>query len=428
MTFHKNSYLSFLSFFLFALFVSTLLNQYKYYDQLDKARTYHYKDVIFVFSQMNQQCLLKHSETVCFEQFYDALNHYSNRGTIKLYDLEQQILLDKRDESIYDHRLAVTVSHTFSEFKTLQPRIEISKLTSYPNLFTNSINAMFFSLGNYVEDIVHRLIGAEPVIKDMSWLEFGQKIAWPRFYPALPFLFALLTVATYGWWRRKQVEKLNLRLIEELQALQREREELEQSISNLKQALELKDHDSYLLQQSIEILNKRIAKAVDPADIKKLQQEKQALNQQLNVTEQEQQQLKQALLDTENIAKNLQGRIEGYELKAGYTLLGEFVRLWTYFEKQLYRLASQPLQERMADVSGKSKPIKAVELIDDMYNQAIINQDLRDKLHNLRKFRNNIVHGSKDQSTSYDHVTHDLKSHSELLRIAIDKLQAQEAY
>ena len=63
-------------------------------------------------------------------------------------------------------------------------------------------------------------------------------------------------------------------------------------------------------------------------------------------------------------------------------------------------------------------------MIDDLYNQAIINQNLRDDLHLARKFRNSVMHASNvDNQSHYQHIIHDLKGNIKILEQAIDKLQ-----
>lgn len=62
------------------------------------------------------------------------------------------------------------------------------------------------------------------------------------------------------------------------------------------------------------------------------------------------------------------------------------------FEKQLQRLCSSELQEQLNNPKGKA--VSASLMIDDLYNQAIINQNLRNDLHLVRKFRNNVMHAS----------------------------------
>lgn len=425
--FKRHTYLKISLFVLCTLFISTFLNQNKYYKQLEESRKYHYQDVIFVFEAMNKECLQNKSEDVCFDQFFHALNSYSNRGTISLYDRNNKLILQKKNESIYDHRTPVTVNHTFTEFKSIQPTLEISKLTSYPNLWLNSLNVMTFSSWNYAQDALSRLSGRDPVIKGMSWFEFGKKVAWERFYPALPFVMILLGVALYGGWRRQQIEKINIGLIKQQQRLDQEKFELEKSVQQLNNALEEKDHEALLLSSSIQDLNERIANSVDRKEIDVLLSEKTSLENELKNNESEKFKLLDTLAQKDQAQEELQNRIEQYEIKNGYTLVGEFVRYWTYFEKQLHRLCSTDIQEQLRN--PKAKAVSVSVMIDDLYNQAIINQDLRDNLHLVRKFRNSIMHASNvDNQNSYQHIIHDLKNNIKILDQAIDKLQKQDIY
>jgi len=341
----KFLYLKIFLFLLFTLFISTFLNQNKYYKQLEESRKYHYRDVIFVFEAMNKECLKDKSEQLCFDQFFNALNTYSNRGTISLHDRNNKLILEKKDESIYDHRTPVTVTHTFSEFKTLQPRLEISKLTGYSNLWLNSLSTMTFSSWNYIQDFTSRVTGNGPVIEGMSWYEFAQKVAWERFYPSLPFVFILLGVALYGGWRRYQIEKINIKLIKQQQRLNQEKFELEKSVQKLNTDLEEKDHEAFLLNSSIQNLNIKIENSVDRKEIDTLLAEKQELENELLNNENEKSKLLAVLGQKDHAQQELQNRIEEYEIKHGFTLVGEFVRYWTYFEKQLQRLCSRELQQ-----------------------------------------------------------------------------------
>ncbi|MEK5752509.1 hypothetical protein V3519_10865 [Acinetobacter variabilis] len=425
--FKRHAYLKVSLFVLFTLFISTFLNQNKYYKQLEESRKFHYQDVIFIFEAMNKECLRNKSEDLCFDQFFHALNSYTNRGTITLYDRNHRIILHKKDESIYDHRTPVIVNHTFTEFKTLQPKLEISKLTSYPNLWLNSLNAMTFSSWNFAQDAISRLSGNPPVIKGMSWYEFARKVAWERFYPALPFVLALLGVALYGGWRRYQIEKINIGLIKQQQRLDQEKFELKISVQQLNNALEEKDHEALLLSSSIQDLNERIANSVDRKEIDILLSEKSSLENELKNNEREKFNLLETLAQKDQAQEELQNRVEQYEIKNGYTLVGEFVRYWTYFEKQLHRLCSTDIQEQLRN--PKAKAVSVSVMIDDIYNQAIINQDLRDNLHLVRKFRNSIMHASNvDNQNNYQHIIHDLKNNIKILDQAIDKLQKQDIY
>lgn len=92
----KFLYLKIFLFVLFTLFISTFLNQNKYYKQLEDSRKSHYHDVIFVFEAMNKECLKNKSEQLCFDQFYNALNSYTNRGTISLHDRNNKLILEKK--------------------------------------------------------------------------------------------------------------------------------------------------------------------------------------------------------------------------------------------------------------------------------------------------------------------------------------------
>lgn len=425
--FKRHAYLKVSLFVLFTLFISTFLNQNKYYKQLEESRKFHYQDVIFIFEAMNKECLRNKSEDLCFDQFFHALNSYTNRGTITLYDRNHRIILHKKDESIYDHRTPVIVNHTFTEFKTLQPKLEISKLTSYPNLWLNSLNAMTFSSWNFAQDAISRLSGNPPVIKGMSWYEFARNVAWERFYPALPFVLTLLGVALYGGWRRHQIEKINIGLIKQQQRLDQEKFELKISVQQLNNALEEKDHEALLLSSSIQDLNERIANSVDRKEIDILLSEKSSLENELKNNEREKFNLLETLAQKDRAQEELQNRVEQYEIKNGYTLVGEFVRYWTYFEKQLQRLCSTDIQEQLRN--PKAKAVSVSVMIDDIYNQAIINQDLRDNLHLVRKFRNSIMHASNvDNQNNYQHIIHDLKNNIKILDQAIDKLQKQDIY
>lgn len=425
--FKRHAYLKVSLFVLFTLFISTFLNQNKYYKQLEESRKFHYQDVIFIFEAMNKECLRNKSEDLCFDQFFHALNSYTNRGTITLYDRNHRIILHKKDESIYDHRTPVIVNHTFTEFKTLQPKLEISKLTSYPNLWLNSLNAMTFSSWNFAQDAISRLSGNPPMIKGMSWYEFARKVAWERFYPALPFVLTLLGVALYGGWRRHQIEKINIGLIKQQQRLDQEKFELKISVQQLNNALEEKDHEALLLSSSIQDLNERIANSVDRKEIDILLSEKSSLENELKNNEREKFNLLETLAQKDQAQEELQNRVEQYEIKNGYTLVGEFVRYWTYFEKQLHRLCSTDIQEQLRN--PKAKAVSVSVMIDDIYNQAIINQDLRDNLHLVRKFRNSIMHASNvDNQNNYQHIIHDLKNNIKILDQAIDKLQKQDIY
>lgn len=428
---HINSdkflYLKIFLFVLFTLFISTFLNQNKYYKQLEESRKYHYRDVIFVFEAMNKECLKNKSEQLCFDQFFNALNTYSNRGTISLHDRNNKLILEKKDESIYDHRTPVTVTHTFSEFKTLRPRLEISKLTGYSNLWLNSLNTMTFSSWNYIQDFTSRVTGNGPVIEGMSWYEFAQKVAWERFYPSLPFVFILLGVALYGGWRRYQIEKINIKLIKQQQRLNQEKFELEKSVQKLNADLEEKDHEAFLLNSSIQNLNVKIENSVDRKEIDALLAEKQELENELLNNENEKSKLLAVLGQKDHAQQELQNRIEEYEIKHGFTLVGEFVRYWTYFEKQLQRLCSRELQQQRNNSKGKA--VSASSMIDDLYNQAIINQSLRDDLHLVRKFRNSVMHTSNvNDESDYQHIIHDLKSNIKILEQAINRLQKQDLY
>ncbi len=423
----KFLYLKIFLFVLFTLFISTFLNQNKYYKQLEDSRKSHYHDVIFVFEAMNKECLKNKSEQLCFDQFYNALNSYTNRGTISLHDRNNKLILEKKDESIYDHRTPVIVTHTFSEFETLQPRLEISKLTGYSNLWLNSLNAMTFSSWNYIQDFTSRITGNGPVIEGMSWYEFARKVAWERFYPALPFVFILLGVALYGGWRRYQIEKINIELIKQQQRLNQEKFELEKSVQQLNADLEEKDHEAFLLTSSIQNLTVRIKNSVDRKEIDALILEKQELENELRNNEGEKSKLLMVLGQKDLAQQELQSRIEEYEIKHGYTLIGEFVRHWTYFEKQLQRLCSSELQEQLNNPKGKA--VSASLMIDDLYNQAIINQNLRNDLHLVRKFRNNVMHASNvDNHSHYQHIIQDLKGNIDVLHHAIEKLQKQDLY
>lgn len=425
--FKTHTYLKVCLFVLFTLFISTFLNQDKYYKQLEESRKYHYQDIIFIFEAMNKECLQSKTEQACFEQFYNALSSYTNRGTITLYGTNHQLLLHKKDESIYDHRTPVTVTHTFTEFKTLQPQLEISKLTSYPNLWLNSLNAMTFSSWNFAQDAISRLSGNPPMIKGMSRYEFARKIAWERFYPALPFVLTLLGVALYGGWRRHQIDKINIGLIKQQQRLDQEKFELKISVQQLNSALEKKDHEALLLSSSIQDLNERITNSVDRKEIDILLSEKSSLENELKNKEREKFNLLETLAQKDRAQEELQNRVEQYEIKNGYTLVGEFVRYWTYFEKQLHHLCSTDIQEQLRN--PKAKAVSVSVMIDDLYNQAIINQDLRDNLHLVRKFRNSIMHASNvDNQNSYQHIIHDLKNNIKILDQAIDKLQKQDIY
>ena len=55
--FKMHTYLKVCLFVLFTLFISTFLNQVKYYKQLEESRKYHYQDIIFIFEAMNKECL-----------------------------------------------------------------------------------------------------------------------------------------------------------------------------------------------------------------------------------------------------------------------------------------------------------------------------------------------------------------------------------
>ena len=401
---HINSdkflYLKIFLFVLFTLFISTFLNQNKYYKQLEESRKYHYRDVIFVFEAMNKECLKNKSEQLCFDQFFNALNTYSNRGTISLHDRNNKLILEKKDESIYDHRTPVTVTHTFSEFKTLRPRLEISKLTGYSNLWLNSLNTMTFSSWNYIQDFTSRVTGNGPVIEG---------------------------VALYGGWRRYQIEKINIKLIKQQQRLNQEKFELEKSVQKLNADLEEKDHEAFLLNSSIQNLNVKIENSVYRKEIDALLAEKQELENELLNNENEKSKLLAVLGQKDHAQQELQNRIEEYEIKHGFTLVGEFVRYWTYFEKQLQRLCSRELQQQRNNSKGKA--VSASSMIDDLYNQAIINQSLRDDLHLVRKFRNSVMHTSNvDDESDYQHIIHDLKSNIKILEQAINRLQKQDLY
>lgn len=423
----KYTYVKLSLLIVFTLFISTFLNQDKYYKQLQKSRTFHYQDVIFVFEAMNKECLATKSEQVCFDQFYKALSHYSNRGTISLYDQKNHVLLQKRDESIYDHRIPVTVTHTFQEFKTIQPKLEISKLTSYSNLWLNSLNAMTFSSWNYTQDAISRISGNEPVIQGMSWYGFGKNIAWERFYPALPFFFILLGVALYGSWCKYKVEKINIILIKQQQHLNQEKINLEKSVQLLNKDLDDKEQQAVSLHFRIHELTIRIENSVDRQEIDILVHEKQRLENELSYNEHEKNQLLDTLNHKDRAQDELQHRIEEYEIKSGFTLVGEFVRYWTFFEKQLHRLCSDTIQAQLNN--PKAKAISVSVMIDDLYNQAMINQKLRNDLHLVRKFRNSIMHASNvDNLSYYQNIIHELKLNIKTLDQAIDNLKKQDVY
>ncbi|MDV4313410.1 hypothetical protein MY149_10855 [Acinetobacter indicus] len=191
--------------------------------------------------------------------------------------------------------------------------------------------------------------------------------------------------------------------------------------------LEEKDHEAFLLNSSIQDLIVKIENSVDRKEIDALLVEKQELENELRNNESEKSKLLRVLGQKDRAQQELQSRIEEYEIKHGYTLVGEFVRYWTYFEKQLQRLCSRELQQQLNNSKGKS--VSASLMIDDLYNQAIINQNLRDDLHLARKFRNSVMHASNvDNQSHYQHIIHDLKGNIKILEQAIDKLQKQDLY
>ena len=425
-----NPYLRLIGFILIILYLTTVLNQIKYYDQLTSSRKYHYQDVAYILEATNKECLKRAPERVCLEEFVDVVKSYNNKGTVSLFDSSGKLIFQKKDEAIYDHRVPVTVRHTFSEFKSTQPTLEISKLTSYPSVLTNSLNAMTFSSWNYLQDFAAQILGKEPHIKDMSRMEFAKKVAWERFYPAIPFLAIILVVLFHGVWRRRKTEKLNLQLVKEQQQLNKEKDELTNSIEFLSTELESKDFDAELLAKRIDDLEIKIKDSVDKQEIDALLDEKANLEKELKVNQEEKDRLSDLLDQKDEDQQMLQDRIEEYELKSGYTLVGEFVRSWTAFEKQLRRLTSNDSSSGIKQsYKGKDSTVNAVQLIDDIYNQALINQQQYNDLFNVRKFRNSLMHGSatKDE-IDYDHITSELKTNIQILEQVTKKLEVQEVY
>lgn len=97
--------------------------------------------------------------------------------------------------------------------------------------------------------------------------------------------------------------------------------------------LEEKDHEAFLLNSSIQDLIVKIENSVDRKEIDALLVEKQELENELRNNESEKSKLLRVLGQKDRAQQELQSRIEEYEIKHGYTLVGEFVRYWTYFEK-----------------------------------------------------------------------------------------------
>ena len=426
---NKKHYFRFAIFLLLTLFFSTLLSQDKYYNQLIKARTAHYEDVMKILHQMNLECLKNQSELVCFDIFKNALNQYSNRGTIVLYDANQRIIFEKRDESIYDHRIAVKVQEIFDEFPSLQPRLEISKLTSYPNPIGNALNAMTFSAGNYIDDVISRLTGHGPIIRDLTWWEFAQKVAWQRFYPSIPLVLMLVLVALYGFLRQYRVEQLNIRLIKEQQQLTQDKQQLSQSILDLNETLKNKQKQADQLSTHLFDLEHQIHHSVNAHEIEQLNQQKLILEGEIHQNNQHTLSLKQQLQQKDQDQRQLQQRIQEYQLKSGYTLVGEFVRRWNLFEQQLHRVCSQEMRKKIAynlDTKTKTHKTDTVHLIDDVYNQAFFNQLIYDELFKVRQFRNQLIHGRDEKD--YQNLVSDLKRHIGFLDQVISKLQSQQLY
>lgn len=407
---------------LLTIYTITFFNQKNYYELQEKNRLQTFQLILNMQKSINVTCLKYDSESVCYENFIKNIGNSNLNGGVEVKDTVKNLDLKWINERYLDNRKSVIETHIFDEF-TSGPQVTLSKLTRPKNLAVSSVNAMFFSIGDYYEYFVNMKNGEPSNFKNISVWQFTRFIAWGRFYPSLPmwviaffFSFKIIKLVLENNRLRTHKNKLTKEIKDKKNDLYQSQIKYEEITKSLREKLNQTNLTSYKLEQELSARNQHLLEITKEKNLvqkekeyieennKKLLLDRNRLSERQNVLIKKIQERNVVLINLQKQVSFSKNQLQIYTKKENnlqnevLLLKQEKIKLRKGIESSIQKIKSNAiyLEEYKKKILDLTKQLREAEnLVSNLDNQEIIKKNdqkikelvgLIDRLKNEKNF------------------------------------------